>query len=327
MPSGFSIGGSLSPNTFRLDGVSYEIFALYHAFNVGLYLILDSRLPPSALSQLTLRIGSNSYSLSSAEVFTIQSIYEVYSWPDSNNPFQALTAHSVSLSLLGSGSSSGRGRSESATPTPIKPWVDPRTCEHLPAGLTVSGAGVGEQCQMADAVALGNADFVAAGFLKAVDVWSYLGAGVTVCFEGSGELAMLDASTAPRTPYVLTSYTSEGSVCTFIDRPGTVVLLPAEVPLLANLPLLEITAPGMSPEEPEALLGTSDTRDLSGCMVTATHVLNLRDGPAGAVFGFVMAGWRLTATGRTADWFEVDVHGVTGWISADYVTTEGDCAA
>lgn len=192
--------------------------------------------------------------------------------------------------------------------------------------MTVTGTGGSEQCQLVlGAASMGNKDIVAADFLKAVDVWSYVGDGVTVCFEGSGALGFLDASTAPRTPYVLTSETVAGRSCAFIDRSGTVVLLPADAPLLANLPLLVMMPPGMPTGT--VALGTSDTQGLSGCMVTATHVLNLRDGPAGAVFGAVKVGWRLTATGRTADWFEVDVHGVTGWISADYVTTDGDCAA
>ena len=67
-------------------------------------------------------------------------------------------------------------------------------------------------------------------------------------------------------------------------------------------------------------------RALSGCTVTTTAVLNFRDGPKGELAGNVIpASAMLTAPRRTTSWIKEDYHGVQGWISADYVTTQGVC--
>ena len=65
---------------------------------------------------------------------------------------------------------------------------------------------------------------------------------------------------------------------------------------------------------------------LADCQVTPTHLLNLRAGPGGNVIGGVRQGVTLTALSRTPGWFQVEQGDSKGWISADYVTTEGDCA-
>ena len=67
------------------------------------------------------------------------------------------------------------------------------------------------------------------------------------------------------------------------------------------------------------------SRALSNCFVTTTHLLNLRDGPGGAVIGGVPQNMTLRVLARTPRWFEVDVVGASGWISADYVTPAGEC--
>ena len=64
---------------------------------------------------------------------------------------------------------------------------------------------------------------------------------------------------------------------------------------------------------------------LSACRVTTTHALNYRDGPHGNRIGGVPYNATLRAAARTPGWFQVDYEGATGWISADYVETEGEC--
>ena len=64
---------------------------------------------------------------------------------------------------------------------------------------------------------------------------------------------------------------------------------------------------------------------LSGCEVRTTHGLNFRETPGGERIGSVPQGATLPARARTPGWFRVEYNGATGWISADYVTTEGDC--
>ena len=64
---------------------------------------------------------------------------------------------------------------------------------------------------------------------------------------------------------------------------------------------------------------------VADCAVTTTHGLNFRDGPGGKRIGALPERTAVTATARTTRWFEVEHEGVTGWISADYVETEGEC--
>ncbi|MYD10509.1 MAG: hypothetical protein F4X02_10760 [Chloroflexi bacterium] len=76
------------------------------------------------------------------------------------------------------------------------------------------------------------------------------------------------------------------------------------------------------PAQPE---GDSTELRLKDCSVTTTHALNFRDGPAGAIMGLVAEGATLGASAHTAGWFQVEYRGETGWISADYVKTDGEC--
>ncbi len=66
---------------------------------------------------------------------------------------------------------------------------------------------------------------------------------------------------------------------------------------------------------------------LSDCRVTPTHNLNFRDGPWGNIIGAASYSTTFVAQARTPAWFEVvhEEEGTTGWISALYVRTQGDC--
>ena len=63
----------------------------------------------------------------------------------------------------------------------------------------------------------------------------------------------------------------------------------------------------------------------SGCVVTTTQDLNLRDRPKGNRFGIVPRNTIVVAIARTAEWFNVEYQGTTGWISAEHVRTRGVC--
>ena len=67
-------------------------------------------------------------------------------------------------------------------------------------------------------------------------------------------------------------------------------------------------------------------RAIGECQVKTTHKLNFRDGPAGSGIGTVPAQTALSARQRTQAWFQVEYRGASGWISADYVKTEGACS-
>ena len=168
------------------------------------------------------------------------------------------------------------------------------------------GMRSGIQFQRVDASGVGIQSVLDLGFLDAVDVWGYVAAGVEVCFPKVGVIVFLDAKTSPRTVTTVTQYTRPGLTCAALDRAGTVVLVAGLVP-------------------PDSTTAGAAATPLSGCMVTTTHLLNLRQTPGGAVIGFVPQGARLTALARTPGWFQVDNNGVIGWISADYVTNLGAC--
>ena len=74
-----------------------------------------------------------------------------------------------------------------------------------------------------------------------------------------------------------------------------------------------------------AIESESVSRDIADCQVKTTHGLNFRETPGGERIGSVPEGASMPARARTPGWFRVEYNGATGWISADYVTTEGDC--
>ena len=73
------------------------------------------------------------------------------------------------------------------------------------------------------------------------------------------------------------------------------------------------------PAQPDASQASTD------CAVTTTHNLNVRDAPNGKRIGLLPAATTLAAVSRTAGWFNIEHQGESGWISADYVITQGGC--
>ena len=203
---------------------------------------------------------------------------------------------------------SGAGPSDSEGAA--KPVIS--TCLTLP-GIQVSGISQSTQCQRVDAVGIANPGIGAGDYVDAVDVWSWVLPNTQICFEASGGgIKFIDTAIIPRTVHDLEAHSLNGLTCAEINGPGMVVLLPGDPPPARN---------AASGSAPTATTGQS----LSGCMVRATASLNLRASPGGAVIGGVGESWLLTAVERTAGWFRVDRLGEYGWISADYVETEGTC--
>lgn len=178
-------------------------------------------------------------------------------------------------------------------PTPM-PYVP--TCPTLPDHVVVTPTSPRTECQLVDGPGVGNRSLVEAGYIDAVDVWNHMGDGAEVCFRAVGDIRFLDAATAPRSLSELPAYGKEGMTCTALDRAGTVVLVPKPPP-----------------------------QGLVDCMVTTTHLLNFRTGPAGESMRWLPWNVTLTALKRRAGWFLVDYHGEKGWISAGYVRLQGDC--
>ncbi len=207
------------------------------------------------------------------------------------------------------------GASPTATPTQTA-----RTQAHSGEWLLRQGYGLaashglrsGVQFQRLGAAGVGIDWIIDLGFLDALDVWGFVEQGVEVCFppdRGYGGLMFLNAATSPRAVSALASVLREGYTCASINRPGTLVLV-SNAPLPSQLPM------------PTALPMTY----LRGCLVRTNYMLNFRDAPAGALLGTVIPfDVTLTALARTAGWFQVDYHGLRGWISAGHVTPMGNC--
>ena len=83
-----------------------------------------------------------------------------------------------------------------------------------------------------------------------------------------------------------------------------------------------IEFPDGSPAQQESTAGDQDETD---CSVTTTLNLNFRAGPNGSRVGLVPGGSTLLVKGGASGWFKVEFQGKSGWISADYVVTQGDC--
>lgn len=110
----------------------------------------------------------------------------------------------------------------------------------------------------------------------------------------------MDKSTSPPEVTRLSTYQLDGKICGRVDRPGTIVSV-AQLTEETSIPLIE-------------------------CQVTTRNILRLRKEAAGEVImSLVPYNVSLDAKARTAGWFNVVYLGMNGWISADNVSTQGNC--
>jgi hypothetical protein len=232
-----------------------------------------------------------------------------------------MSADDSSIKLLGNSIVCGHPRDT------IQAWFGmyppaPSTCEALTGATVTLNPGSGAECQKVGAAGIGNQSLVDGGFIDAVDIWSYVGPGVQICFPHIGSLVFLDAATAPRAASTLQSYSSGGMTCASVDRPGTVVLMPGQ-PTGAAPPAAEpAPAPAVSAPAPAASQPV-----VEGCPIHTTGHLKLRAQPSlnAEVLGYVLRGSTLGALGRTTYWFQVSYQGQTGWIGSRYVSNVGNC--
>ena len=213
----------------------------------------------------------------------------------------------------------------SATPIP-QPRVPTGESLMATTGIKVSapfGLDSGIQFQRRDARAIGIQSVIDAGFIDVVDIWGYAEQGWEVCFPQSGQFVFLDAANSPRAPEPMTAYRNvAGYTCASDQRAGMLVLVPG---------LPAPPAAGASPTPAD------HAGRLHNCMVTTEAIVNFRESPGGKrVADFVdprgdtIAGWlpwhvTLTALERADGWFKVDYYGLQGWISAEWVSPQGNC--
>ena len=252
--------------------------------------------------------------ISTHDSFDIRVIVELFAH---GSVHSAATASLCGVSSSSSGGSCGGGGESGNSARrrkEIKPVV--HTCMTLSSasnGINVSssaGLESGIQCQQLDGPGIGIASIIEAGYTHAVDVWGTF-QDVQVCFENaSGSMLFLDSANSPRTAASIESFVEEGKACANIDRPGSLVLVPAQGTVTA------------APSERTATV----PRSTFGCKVTTTTFLSFRESPNGPnVFFYVQPDVTLYATSRVDDWFRVRLLNTDGWISARYVTSEGVC--
>ena len=212
---------------------------------------------------------------------------------------QSAVANTAATDTEDDSTASSGPKTPRATATP--------TCESLPTGVTVTGYVSGTQCQERDAAGVGNQVIIDYGFKKAIDLWGYVPeSGLRICFQDTGAIVLLDAATSPRSIIPLTTAAEGDWRCADVDREGTAVLM--------NQDFLSSEA------------ATNAEIPLTGCTVTTTDILNVRNEPAGdTVLAVLLNDVSLTSSTRTASWFKIDYYGIVGWVSADYVTTAGAC--
>ena len=196
--------------------------------------------------------------------------------------------------------------SSASEPTKVPTATTP-TCQSLPTGVTVTGYVDGTQCQQRDAGGVGNQIIVDYGFKMAIDIWGTVPeSGVRICFQDTGTIILLDATTSPRTIVALQTVTDGDKRCADVDREGLAILMDQAFMSSGSVADLEIP--------------------LSECTVTTTDILNLRNAPSGdTVLAVLLNDVSLASDMRVTSWFRVDYFGTVGWISADYVTTTGAC--
>ena len=168
-----------------------------------------------------------------------------------------------------------------------------------------------------DASGVGIAHIIELGFLTAIDVWSEVGWGVTACHTdySNGNFVFLDAAGMPReavtwpaAPHI------EGMACTYIETPGTIVLLRAD-------PWQESPTPTPDPNAP--VFGPVPLED---CLLITRDMVNLRAEEWGDVLTIIPYETVLAAAASSEEFFKVTFADQEGWVHRDWVTiTGGEC--
>ena len=176
------------------------------------------------------------------------------------------------------------------------------SCQNLFDNMVVRTTSQVVGCREVNTELIDKHPALASGMIAALDIFGYVESGVEVCFRNIGELVFLDGVNEPPTPQSLPSYNNAvGMTCGEVENVGTLVLVAAVI-------------------ERDTFV------ELSSCRVTTTQTLRLRDEVGSSTaLGLVPYNVTLDTFSRTANWFNVNFLGRDGWISANYVRTEGVC--
>ncbi|MDE2952670.1 MAG: hypothetical protein OXT68_18120 [Chloroflexota bacterium] len=209
------------------------------------------------------------------------------------------------------------------------------TCETLdgnaPRVSARYGLQSGVQCRRVDATGIGDQSVLDAGYIDAFDIYGYVEQGVELCFPRLGAVVFLDAATAPRSRVSVEYFARDGMTCASLDRPGTVILVPGQAPMIESAEAEQAPAvdPAESEQAPASQTITADASQSGQCLVTTIANLKLRSIPFvdDNVIGYVPRGATLNRISGNEYWHYVQYYSQTGWINASekYVVTSGTC--
>jgi len=154
---------------------------------------------------------------------------------------------------------------------------------------------------------------------------------VELCFPRLGAVVFLDAATAPRSRASVEYFARDGMTCASLDRPGTVILVPGQAPMIESAEAEPATAVEQAESEqaPASQTITADASQSGQCLVTLIANLKLRSIPFvdDNVIGYVPRGATLNRISGNEYWHYVQYYSQTGWINASekYVVTSGTC--
>lgn len=223
----------------------------------------------------------------------------------------------------------------SSQPEPPAPPPVAFTCETLdgnaPTVTARYGLQSGVQCKRVDAAGIGNQSVLDAGYIDAFDIYGYVEQGVELCFPRLGSIVFLDAATAPRSRAPVEHFARDGRTCASLNRPGTVILVQGQPPVLE--PAVVEQAPAAEPavveQAPAGETHTTVAPQAGQCLVTTIANLKLRSIPFvdDNVIGYVSRGETLNRISGNQYWHYVQHYNQMGWISASarYVVTSGAC--
>ena len=202
-------------------------------------------------------------------------------------------------------------------------------CPHLPPWIQVTVYTSSAHCQVVSGAGIGIQSILDQGPLGAVDISGPKNLQADVCFAAWGTIIFLDATTMPRSQHTLpVFYPGDGATCAYINRPGTVILLPGAPEHVVEAQPEADPAPERKKLSNLVFLIKDDAESavsLDDCRVRARQNIFVRLAPAGERTGLIIAGRTMTALARTDNWFLVLLDGAGRWVSAHFVNMIGGC--
>jgi uncharacterized protein YgiM (DUF1202 family) len=210
----------------------------------------------------------------------------------------------------------------------------------IPFG-TVSSGGV--YCKflvqngtyLVNSAQIGNQQAINLGITQAVDVFAIQASGATqtvfnnaikVCLQGTGPMFFLDANQSPRQLVQLTATSDGGYVCGSVSTAGTVLLTNSAPAVSAPAAAVGTPVTG-TPVAGTPAAPTGPTTVLNACKVTTTKIVRLREesNTTSKILTRLPYNTTWTVTEKTTGWYRIIWKDTQGWVSADFVRTQGSC--